>query len=164
MLAAALIFTAPLRFGVIWAIGTGRHTRVAATSIGEAILNLGLSIALVGPLGISGVALGTLIAAIIANGIVMPNFILPGAGLGRWSSFWRPVAIGLVAMLPLVALLRWVLTPAVVDSRPLTALATLGSLAVGILLLGRIMLTPGERESALRRFRRRVATPGATGA
>jgi O-antigen/teichoic acid export membrane protein len=164
MLAAALIFTAPLRFGVIWAIGTGRHSRVAATSIGEAILNLGLSIALVGPLGISGVALGTLIAAVIANGVVMPNFILPVAGLGRWSSFWRPVTIGLVAMVPLVAVLRWVVTPAVVDSRPLTALATLASLAFGILLLGRIMLTPGEREGALRRFRRRVATPGATGA
>jgi O-antigen/teichoic acid export membrane protein len=162
MLAAALIFTAPLRFGVIWAIGTGRHSRVAATSIGEAILNLGLSIALVGPLGISGVALGTLIAATVANGIVMPNFILPAAGLHRWTSFWRPVAVGLVAMAPLVALLRWVVTPAVVDSRPLTALATLAALAAGVALLGAIMLTPEERESAFRRFRRRVSTPGAT--
>ena len=90
MLAAALIFTAPLRFGVIWAIGTGRLRRVALTTIGEAALNLALSIALVGPLGLSGVALATLIAAVLANGVVLPNFILPDAGLGRWSTFWRP--------------------------------------------------------------------------
>jgi O-antigen/teichoic acid export membrane protein len=163
MLAAALIFTAPLRFGVIWAIGTGRHARVAATSIGEALLNLGLSIAFVGPLGISGVALATLIAAVIANGLVMPNFILPRAGLGRWTSFWRPVIIGVLAMGPVAAVLRWVVTPAVVHSRPLTAIATLASLGLSTLLLGRIMLTQTERESALRRFRRRVAAPGATG-
>jgi len=110
------------------------------------------------------VALATLIAAVIANGLVMPNFILPMAGLNRWSAFWQPVAIGIIAMAPVVAVLRWVITPAVVDSRPLTALATLATLALGILLLGRIMLTHDERESALRRFRRRVATPGATGA
>jgi O-antigen/teichoic acid export membrane protein len=163
MLAAALTFTAPLRFGVIWAIGTGRLRRVALTAIGEAAANLTLSVILVGPLGLSGVALATLIAAVIANGVILPNFILPAAGLDRWTTFLRPVAVGIAAMAPLVAGLRWVITPAVVDSRPLTALASLAALGLGVLLLSRIMLTADERARALRRFRRTVATPGATG-
>jgi O-antigen/teichoic acid export membrane protein len=162
MLAAALIFTAPLRFAVIWAIGTGRHARVAVTSIGEAVVNLALSIALVGPLGLSGVALATLIAAVIANGVILPSFVLPAAGLGRWRSFWRPVAIGLAAMLPGVLLLRWVITPAVVGSRPLTALATLVWLVCGITAVARLLLTREEWSAALRRLVRRAnAVPGA---
>ncbi|MDX6525171.1 MAG: hypothetical protein QOI43_682 [Gaiellales bacterium] len=162
MLAAALTFTAPLRFGVVWAIGTGRLRRVALTTIGEAAANLTLSIALVGPLGLSGVALATLIAAVIANGIILPNFILPDAGLGRWSTFWRPVSIGVAAMLPAVALLRFAITPAVVGSRPLTALATIGSIVVCGALLGALLLTRDERELVRRRLARRPAalTPG----
>jgi O-antigen/teichoic acid export membrane protein len=162
MLAAALIFTAPLRFGVIWAIGTGHLKRVALTTIGEAVLNLTLSIALVGPFGLSGVALATLIAALLANGVILPNFILPDAGLGRWSTFWRPVSIGIAAMLPAVALLRWVVTPAVDGSRPLTALAMVGAIGVCMATLAALLLTRDEREFARRRLARRPAlTPGA---
>ena len=65
--------------------------------------NLGLSIALVGPLGLWGVALATCIAAVLANGLVLPRYILPAAGLSPWHSFWRPIAIGLVAMAPVIA-------------------------------------------------------------
>jgi len=163
MLAGALVFTAPLRFGVIWAIGTGRLRRVAITTIGEAVANLTLSIALVGPLGLSGVALATLIAATVANGVIMPNFILPDAGLGRWTTFWRPVSIGIAAMLPAVALLRYVVTPAVVGSRPLTGLATVGSIVACAAVLGALLLTRDERTMVIRRLMGRptVVTPGA---
>jgi O-antigen/teichoic acid export membrane protein len=162
MLAAALTFTAPLRFGVIWAIGTGRLRRVALTTIGEAAANLTLSIILVGPFGLSGVALATLIAAVVANGVILPNFILPDAGLGRWTTFWRPVATGVAAMLPAVAFLRFVITPAVGDSRPLTALATIGAIAVCMSVLAALLLTPDERRMARRRISRPPVglTPG----
>jgi O-antigen/teichoic acid export membrane protein len=162
MLAAALTFTAPLRFGVIWAIGTGRLRRVALTTIGEAAANLTLSIILVGPFGLSGVALATLIAAVVANGVILPNFILPDAGLGRWTTFWRPVATGVAAMLPAVAFLRFVITPAVVDSRPLTALATIGAVVVCMSVLAALLLTPDERRMARRRISRPPVglTPG----
>jgi O-antigen/teichoic acid export membrane protein len=153
MLAAALIFTAPLRFGVIWAIGTNRHGRVAATAIGEAILNLGLSIALVGPLGLWGVALATCIAAVLANGVVLPRYILPAAGLSPWRAFWRPIAIGLVAMAPVIAFLRFVVTPHVEHSRPLTALAVIVAFGVCVLVLARLLMTDEERAAALRRIR-----------
>lgn len=162
MLAAALTFTAPLRFAVVWAIGTGRLRGLALTTIGEALANLALSIALVGPLGLSGVALATLIAAVIANGAILPHVILPEAGLGRWSTFWRPVSIGIAAMLPAIALLRFVVTPAVVGSRPLTALATIGAIVVCMSVLGALLLTREERELARRRLTRRpvALTPG----
>ena len=163
MLAAALTFTAPLRFGVIWAIGTGRLRRVALTTIGEALANLALSIALVGPLGLSGVALATLIAAVIANGAILPHVILPEAGLGRWSTFGRPVSIGLAAMLPgAVAVLRLVVTPAVDGSRPLTALATRRVDRPASTCARGLLLTRDERGMALRRLRRRpvARTPG----
>jgi O-antigen/teichoic acid export membrane protein len=157
LLGAALTFTAPLRFGVIWAIGMGKHSRVAITTIGEAVLNLGLSIALVGPLGLWGVSLATLIAAVIANGLVLPNFILPEAGLSRWLAFWRPIAVGLAAMLPVIALLRWVITPGVIGSRPLTALAVIVSFGLCVLLLARLLMTREERVAGLRRLTRRPA-------
>jgi O-antigen/teichoic acid export membrane protein len=153
LLGAALTFTAPLRFGVIWAIGTNRHGRVAATAIGEAILNLGLSIALVGPLGLWGVALATCIAAVLANGLVLPRYILPAAGLSPWHSFWRPIAIGLVAMAPVIAVLRFVVTPHVEHSRPLTALTVVVAFGVCVLVLARLLMTPEERAAALRRLR-----------
>jgi O-antigen/teichoic acid export membrane protein len=157
LLGGALTFTAPLRFGVIWAIGTSRHGRVAVTAIGEAILNLGLSIALVGPLGLWGVALATCIAAVIANGLVLPALILPAAGLSPWRSFWRPITIGLVAVLPVTVLLRFAITPGVESSRPLTALAALATFGVCALLLARLLMTANERAEALRLVRRGAA-------
>jgi O-antigen/teichoic acid export membrane protein len=153
LLGAALTFTAPLRFGVIWAIGTNRHGPVAATAIGEAILNLGLSIALVGPLGLWGVALATCIAAVLANGVVLPRYILPAAGLSPWDAFWRPTAIGLVAMAPVIALLRFVVTPHVESSRPLTALTVIVAFGLCVLVLARLLLTAEERGAARRRIR-----------
>jgi O-antigen/teichoic acid export membrane protein len=160
LLAAALTFTAPLRFAVIWAIGTNRHGRVAATAIGEAILNLGLSIALVGPLGLWGVSLATCIAAVISNGLVLPRLILPEAGLSPWHAFWRPIAIGLVAMAPAIALLRFVITPHVEHSRPLTAVTVVVAFGACLTLLARLLMAPDERAAALRRLRRSGAQPG----
>jgi Na+-driven multidrug efflux pump len=43
------------------AAGMAKHRRLAIFSIGSGLVNLGLSLALVRPLGVTGVALGTLI-------------------------------------------------------------------------------------------------------
>jgi O-antigen/teichoic acid export membrane protein len=52
-----------------------RHAPIAWMAMGSAIANVGLSIALVGPLGVEGVALGTL----IASGVEIIVFVLPYA-------------------------------------------------------------------------------------
>jgi O-antigen/teichoic acid export membrane protein len=52
-----------------------RHGPIAWMAMGSAIANIGLSVALVGPLGVEGVALGTL----IASGVEIIVFVLPYA-------------------------------------------------------------------------------------
>ncbi len=52
--------------------GMTRHRLLAATALGSGLLNLALSIALVRPYGLSGVALGTLIPNVIEFSLVMP--------------------------------------------------------------------------------------------
>jgi O-antigen/teichoic acid export membrane protein len=51
--------------------GAGEHRLVAFTNVGAAIVNLALSIALVKPLGLAGVAIGTLIPIGIASTVVL---------------------------------------------------------------------------------------------
>jgi O-antigen/teichoic acid export membrane protein len=54
-------------------LGTGRHRLVAWVSLGEALANLLISLLLVVPLGLLGVAIGTAIPIVIANlGILVP--------------------------------------------------------------------------------------------
>ena len=51
--------------------------------IGEAIANVTLSLALVRPLGIVGVALGTFIPIVVTNTVVLPPYVLRELGLRR---------------------------------------------------------------------------------
>jgi O-antigen/teichoic acid export membrane protein len=48
-------------------LGTGRHRLVAFVALGEALVNLVLSVLLVGRYGILGVAIGTAVPVIVAN-------------------------------------------------------------------------------------------------
>jgi O-antigen/teichoic acid export membrane protein len=52
--------------------GMARHRLLAATALGSGLANLALSIALVGPFGVTGVALGTLIPAAAEFAIILP--------------------------------------------------------------------------------------------
>jgi O-antigen/teichoic acid export membrane protein len=51
--------------------GAGEHRLVAFTNVGAAIVNLALSIAIVKPLGLPGVALGTLVPVCIASSVIL---------------------------------------------------------------------------------------------
>lgn len=54
---------------------TGRHGFLARLRSVEAAVNIGLSLLLVGPLGLAGVALGTMIPAMLSQLIFVPRFI-----------------------------------------------------------------------------------------
>jgi O-antigen/teichoic acid export membrane protein len=69
-LAGVLLSTEWLATAVLQ--GMARHRPQGVTAFCAAIANVALSAALVGPLGLTGVALGTLIAAVVEYGVVMP--------------------------------------------------------------------------------------------
>jgi O-antigen/teichoic acid export membrane protein len=76
--------------------GCGSHRLIAATNMGAALVNVALSIALVKPLGLAGVAIGTLVpVAVVLVGIVFPAACRRvELSLGRgfkeavWPSLW----------------------------------------------------------------------------
>ena len=72
-------------------IGTRRLRYLTLVNLGEAALNLALSLVLARPLGLVGVALGTTIPQILAYGIALPVYMVRGYGLGWWS-YLRQVA------------------------------------------------------------------------
>jgi O-antigen/teichoic acid export membrane protein len=80
-------------------LGTGRHRMVAAASISEIVLNVGLTIALIGSFGLTGVAVGTAIPFILLNVLVMiptacRTVAVPLATFARTAIF--PAVAGLV--------------------------------------------------------------------
>jgi O-antigen/teichoic acid export membrane protein len=121
---------------VVALYATGRHAMLAWLTLGEALTKLGLSLVLVRPLGIEGVALATAIPMLLNKGLLLSSYACRslGVGVGRWlreglsgplltlaismlldlgiDRVWRPVALPAV-MLQLVvdlipfALLGW---------------------------------------------------------
>ena len=92
--------------------GTNRMRALAALSIVEGVANLALSIALVFPLGIVGVALGTAIPSLLVRLVALPMYAAREFG-GTYGELARrawtvPVAAGLVTF----AVLRLVVRPA----------------------------------------------------
>ncbi|HEX7120002.1 MAG TPA: oligosaccharide flippase family protein [Longimicrobiales bacterium] len=72
---ACLIETSQWAAGAVLE-GMARQRLLAATYLGSGVLNVGLSILLVRPLGLAGVAWGTLIAAAIASlGVILPHAV-----------------------------------------------------------------------------------------
>jgi O-antigen/teichoic acid export membrane protein len=68
-----LLIATPIHTAALVLAGLGRHRPAAIGGGIEAVLNLALSIVLVRPLGVFGVALGTLLAGIATNGWIAPR-------------------------------------------------------------------------------------------
>ena len=71
--------------------GAGEHRLVAFTNVGAAIVNLALSIALVKPLGLAGVAIGTLIPICLASTLVLFPAGCRRVQLPVWRAFTEAV-------------------------------------------------------------------------
>jgi O-antigen/teichoic acid export membrane protein len=155
LLAGGLAFGAPLRFGVLWAIAVARHGRIAVYALLDSLLNIGLSVVLVGPLGINGVALGTFIALALSNGWFMPRVIYPAAGMSLWRDYFLPMLKAALVVAPFAVLMRVFLTPAIGGSLALALLASLVWLAVGLPLTAAAITTRLERRRVLELVRHR---------
>jgi O-antigen/teichoic acid export membrane protein len=117
--------------------GMNRHRPLVIFALGSAVLNLALSIALIGPLGVRGVAFGTLIATALEAAIVLP-FGARVLGVRAPAIGRRILLPGLVPLVPMVAVLVIIhatVAPATIPSIVLASLAgavayTAGYLAV----------------------------------
>lgn len=75
ILMVGAFFTAVQRIGSKVLLGRRRTRSMAWLTMGEAGLNLGISVILIGKLGLLGVAIGTVIPAILCQGVVMPIMV-----------------------------------------------------------------------------------------
>jgi O-antigen/teichoic acid export membrane protein len=94
--------------------GTRRHQLLAISSICSAIANLGLSIGLVRTLGLTAVALGTLIPTTIEALIFVMPYTMRVIGVGVWEMLKQCLAPALLPGVPaliILYLLREILQP-----------------------------------------------------
>ena len=152
LLAASLAFAVPLRFGVLWAIGTGRQGKLAAIALVDSVANIVVAIALVGRFGLEGVALAAVGALWISNGLVMPRLIYGAAGADLWRDFYRPVFMATVAIAPFVLVMRLLLSPTL-DAPVATLLAATTWMIAGPALLA-VLLMDGDERRQLRALAR----------
>ncbi|HEX9117466.1 MAG TPA: oligosaccharide flippase family protein [Anaerolineae bacterium] len=102
--------------------GIARHRFLAVTSIASGLINLALSIALVRPFGLIGVALGTLIPTLLETfGLVLPYAMrVLGVDFGRMASeAFLPALLPALPMAATLYALRVLLEP---SSLPMLAL------------------------------------------
>lgn len=89
-----------------------RHGLYARIAVAEAIVNLPLSFALVGYLGLPGVALGTLIPAVLFRGVVLPATSVCHAGIALLeyvnAGFIRFLPLALIHTVLLIVLREWI--------------------------------------------------------
>ncbi len=120
-------------------IAVGSHKLLAAVWMGEAIVNLAVSVLLVHRLGLLGVALGTLAPLAWGHlGVLLPRACRAVALPIRTcliETLWPAVAGGAVAIL-VCALLRGMLPPATTRGVLIEATATGLAYAAGVCLIG----------------------------
>ena len=123
-----------------------RQRRLAAIAIGAALANLGLSLLLVRPLGVTGVALGTLIpTTFVCFGLIMP-YALRMLGVS-----WRTALaeIFIPALAPLAPmLLTLVALRALIAPNSLLALMLITAVSAAVYAIGYLSIgaRPFERQ------------------
>jgi O-antigen/teichoic acid export membrane protein len=84
-------------------LGTGRHRIVAVVSMADAVLNLGLSLILVRPLGMLGVAAGTAIPVLVLNVFIILPLACRTVGIGVLGFVRTVIRPSLAGSVPAVA-------------------------------------------------------------
>lgn len=107
ILIAGAAVTAPQQMALPVFLALERQRFIAALFVAEAVANVGLSLALVGKYGLSGIALGTLLPALLFQGIVHPLVTCRTLGI-HWSAYVKELVrpLAFAAMLATLAMLR----------------------------------------------------------
>jgi O-antigen/teichoic acid export membrane protein len=125
--------------------GIGRHRVLPVIACGAAVLNLVLSVALIGPFGPVGVALATLIVAIAASVALVPIAArLVGFNpLDTVRALWPAIVAAVPAAATSVGLVH------LFAPRTLVGVATLGSVSAVVFTLAYLSLPPTRQERDL---------------
>lgn len=129
--------------------GTGHHRLVAIIALGTAIANLGLSLILVHPLGLAGVALGTLIPAMIESLCLVQPYIMRvnRIGLGIvFKEIYLPALLPAAPMAIVLYGLREIVQPASV-----IAIAAIGGIGLLVYVISYMTISAGQIERQLGR-------------
>lgn len=141
-------------------IGLNRHRALVPAFAFEAVCNLALSAALVGPLGLAGVALGTLIPSLIVSLGYFPLCLSRTTGVPA-SLFYRNAwLLPIVACVPFMLasiLLEYFLPAKNLFVFFMQAISTLPLVLAGAMVL---CLTPAERELVRSAIRKVAAMAG----
>jgi O-antigen/teichoic acid export membrane protein len=141
--AASFMMTSQWPAGAIL-LGMGRHRILAVITLGSALVNLGLSLTLVHPFGLAGVALGTLIPATIENlGCVLPYAMRVNKVSLRLvlTEIYLPTLLPAVPMSAVLYGLRELFQPA-----SYVSIAAIGGAGLLVYLLGYVLIGAGQTE------------------
>ena len=152
ILAWALLFMASDQVAVSTMLGVGKQKLMAFVVLGEAICNLVLSVALVRPLGIYGVAWGTVVPSVVVSLCFWPWYVRHTLGVpirSYISAAWlRPGA----AVLPFGLLTYWIERQWPAPNLPTYALQVAAILPTVILAAWYLCFDPLDRKAYARRF------------
>jgi O-antigen/teichoic acid export membrane protein len=127
--------------------GLRRHQRLGWLALGSGLANLALSIALIGPLGIAGVAIGTLVPTTIECLVFVMPYALSVLGIGGSRAFREvvvPTTLPAIPALVLLVALRLVLEP-----RSLLVVALVGLAGLAVYGGTYLLMTPARQEREL---------------
>lgn len=85
ILALAMLFGAGNQVASATMVGLAKHKALVPVAIAEALLNIGLSIALIRPMGILGVAWGTTVPNLVTGLLFWPWYVRHTVGIPIWS-------------------------------------------------------------------------------
>jgi len=150
MLMVGAVFGSSQRIASQILVGTRRLRRLTLVVVCEGLAKVALSVWLIQPLGLVGVALGTLIPALIVQGIVHPFVVSRALGIHPAAYFWhvypRTLAVAGALGASLVAL-RSFLGPA--SNWGVLLLHGILAGGVGMLILALLGLDRGEQRQLL---------------
>jgi O-antigen/teichoic acid export membrane protein len=126
--------------------GINRHRWLAPIALASGVANLVLSLALIGPFGITGVALGTLIPTALEAALVVTPFTLRALGISPVRFVLDSLGPALLPVVPMVAVL-WLATQvlAPVGIVPLVVLIAIGHAVYGVGYLATGAAAPERR-------------------
>lgn len=155
VLAILLIGQAPRLFqSISWQLlfGIRRVNFLMWLQVGEAVANFLLSLALVKPLGLPGVALGTFVPLLVSNTYFLPRYVLREVELSGQEyvrrGIGRPMVVAVVTTIASAALVETVPIDGWLSFVSLAAIAS----AIGATLAFVGVLTPDERLWVRRRI------------